>query len=396
MQGNLKDFSITNILPIIKAETKTGLLEVKGEHRTILVTFLNGAVVYAQYGDNTWIIRARDTLFAAQMLMPDGWKQLEQYSEAPEHFWTSLANIVPPESAGAVLRRQVTDTLFDLLRYKKGTYTFTAMKSVEYPNTLLNPMDVDFLLMEGCRIADEFGIIERQLPKPEKFLRRAILSEEEMQANRRAKDEKEPVDFRDTMEFAILSARGVEINDHEAKVLAVMGRPRHVRQILSMADLSNFDASTAILGLLNKKVIVEMTPREVLAFEKPKAASAAGSYVLLAFAVVVVGFALFHRATYWHPRQVAAWRALSHTIADAQAQNELSDIYKAIRIYYLRNQQMPSSLLELSRSGVVREKMLKDPWKRDFIYQLGQEEFRLYSVGADGLPGTPDDIAFTE
>ncbi len=395
MQGNLKDFSITNILPIIKAETKTGLLEVKGENRTILVSFLGGNVVYAQYGDNGWFTRLRDMLGSARLVTPEVWKSLEQYAGAPEHFWPSLANVIQPESASAALRRQVTDTLFDLLRYKRGTYIFTAMKSVEYPNQLINPMDVDFLLMEGCRIADEFGMIEKQLPKPDRFIRRSILSEEEMKAKRAAKNESEPPDFRDTMEFAILSARGVEITDHEVKILSVMGRPRQLKLILNMADLSSFDASNAVLSLLNKKVIVEMTPNEVLAFEKPRAQSATGGYVAIVFALLLLGFGVFHRASYWHPLQMANWRALCGSIAESRARNDLDGIREAIGIYYLQKGQMPSSILELTRSGIISDSSLKDPWKRDYLYQPGQDQFSLSSLGADGVPSA-DDVTFTE
>lgn len=395
MQGNLKDFSITNILPIIKAETKTGLLEVKGENRTILVSFQGGSVVYAQYGDNGWFTRLRDMLSTARLVTPEVWKSLEQYADTPEHFWSSLANVIPPESASAALRRQVTDTLFDLLRYKRGMYTFTAMKNVEYPNHLINPMDVDFLLMEGCRIADEFGMIEKQLPKPDRFLRRSILSEEEMQAKRAAKNEVEPPDFRDTMEFAILSVRGVEITDHDVKILSVMNRPRQLKQILNMADLSSFDASNAVLALLNKKVIVEMTSNEVLAFEKPRARSATGGYVAIAFAVLLLVFGIFHRASYWHPLQMKNWRALCAAIAEMRARNDLAGIREAIDIYYMQKGQMPSSMLELTRSGVISDASLKDPWKRDYVYQLGQDEFSLFSLGVDGAP-SGDDVTLAE
>ncbi len=395
MQGNLKDFSITNILPIIKAETKTGLLEVKGESRTILVSFQGGNVVYAQYGDNGWFTRLRDMLGSARLVTPEVWKTLEQYADAPEHFWPSLASVIPPESASAALRRQVTDTLFDLLRYKRGTYVFTAMKSVEYPNQLINPMDVDFLLMEGCRIADEFGMIEKQLPKPDRFVRRSVLSEEEMKAKRAAKNEVEPPDFRDTMEFAILSARGVDITDQEVKVLSVMGRPRQLKLVLNMADLSAFDASNAVLSLLNKKVIVEMTPNEVLAFEKPRAQSTVGGYIAIVFALLLLGFGVFHRVTYWHPLQMANWRALCGAIAELRAKNDLEGIREAVGIYYLQRGQMPSSLLELTRSGIISDESMKDPWKRNYLYILGPDQFSLSSLGADGV-SSADDVAFTE
>ena len=46
--GNLQDFNITNILPIIKAENQTGVLEVKYKDDVIKITFLEGQVVYGE------------------------------------------------------------------------------------------------------------------------------------------------------------------------------------------------------------------------------------------------------------------------------------------------------------------------------------------------------------
>lgn len=396
MQGNLKDFAITSILPIIKAETKTGTLEVKNEPKTILVGFVDGSVVYAQYGDESSLRRARETLFAAGLIAPDGWRALEQQAGNPEHFWTSLANVVPPEAAQRVLRRQITDTLFDLLRQKKGTYAFHAMKKVEYPSKLVNPMDVDFLLMEGCRIADEYSQLEKRLPNPNRFLRRAIFAPGELPAaGKKGKEVAEPADFRDTVEFSILSGRGIEVNEHEMKVLSVMGKPRPLKAIMEMVDLSQFDASNAVISLLTRKIAAEMSLAEMAAATRPEEQKQYGGYAVAGILALLLAGALYVRATALHPMQMANWKALAGTVATASAKRGMGELLDGLRIHYAHTGKEARSLEEAVRAGNIRRSKLIDPWGNPYEMKVVEGGFTISSLGLDGV-ASADDVSLAE
>lgn len=56
---------------------------------------------------------------------------------------------------------------------------------------------------------------------------------------------------------------------------------------------------------------------------------------------------------------------------------------------------LPATLDEIASK--LNEKQVTDPWGHKYLYELTQEgkAFRLYSMGPDGLPGTPDDVRYT-
>ncbi|MEY2851749.1 MAG: Type secretion system protein [Verrucomicrobiota bacterium] len=72
-----------------------------------------------------------------------------------------------------------------------------------------------------------------------------------------------------------------------------------------------------------------------------------------------------------------------------------SEIEKAIRQYQQKNNgQLPTSLAALSSSGILSEPP-RDPWAREFAYTVtpNGKSFSLFSIGPDGTPNTPDDLA---
>ncbi|MBI5179150.1 MAG: DUF4388 domain-containing protein [Nitrospinae bacterium] len=392
LQGNLKDFSITNILPILKTENKTGILEVKNEEKTVRIGFVEGQVVYAHAGEEGLIGRLKETLVAGGMITLDGWRHLEGYAGSPDLLWTTLAKVVPPETASRLLRRQVTDTLFDLLRFKKGTYSFNAAKTVDYPASLINPMDVDFLLMEGCRIADEFSQLEVKLPKPSAVLRKAILSQEE-QTGDKGKSLAASRNFADTLEFVVLQERGVEINEHENKVLSVMETPKPVRAILNSVDLSSFDASAAMLSLMGKHIVVEMSRRELAAADKPRAARMMPGYIFLAVVAAVMVAAGWHRLSYMHPSQMEAWKALSGEVNGAKARYELDGLCNKLEAFQFQAGKPVKAPDDLLKSGVATRRELTDPWGTPYRFESVEGGWLIRSVGEDRVLSADDVVS---
>jgi hypothetical protein len=72
-----------------------------------------------------------------------------------------------------------------------------------------------------------------------------------------------------------------------------------------------------------------------------------------------------------------------------------SEIEKAVRQYQQKNDgRLPTSLAALSSSGILPEPP-RDPWAREFAYTVTPDEksFSLFSIGPDGTPNTPDELA---
>jgi general secretion pathway protein G len=87
------------------------------------------------------------------------------------------------------------------------------------------------------------------------------------------------------------------------------------------------------------------------------------------------------------------------------AKLKLKALQTAIDAYYVGESQHPQSLPELRqpapRTGAIyvsTDDALVDPWRREIQYQPPQQmglyaEYRLWSLGADGQDGSPDDIS---
>lgn len=80
----------------------------------------------------------------------------------------------------------------------------------------------------------------------------------------------------------------------------------------------------------------------------------------------------------------------------ARAKSDIAVYSSAVKTYAVENNDVfPKRLLDLSTGkrkyvDVVK----KDPWNREYVYNPKgkRAEFEIYSLGADGKAGTPDDI----
>ncbi|MEE8484735.1 MAG: DUF4388 domain-containing protein [Nitrospinota bacterium] len=383
LQGNLKDFAITNILPMIKMESKTGSLEVKFKNDYVRIVFLEGQIVYGETVAERDAKRVRDTLLANRLMSQEGWGQLQkQHSDTLDSMWNVLVTMVSPDTTKRLLRRQVTDAVFELMRFQKGVYKFAAAKQVEYPEKLITPMDVDFLLMEGARITDELSMVEKRLPPKTTFLRKAILSEEspdesvQMDASQR--------EFAESLELEILKERGVSVSEAERSVLSIIHEYRRVGELLDMADLSYFDACAAIVSLLKKQVLTPVSRKKVVAAKSATAKSGAVfGYVLILAAVALVALAGQYRFNNF-PGQIAdAEKAVESLLAQG-VKAELKNIFYGLKVYSYQAGKQADTLRDLVSAGIIEQKNLTDPWGRPYEYATNENGFALFSLGPDG------------
>lgn len=77
--------------------------------------------------------------------------------------------------------------------------------------------------------------------------------------------------------------------------------------------------------------------------------------------------------------------------AKIEAQVEMAEIAKEIKIYKDRTGQLPAALELLP---IVDSTALTDAWGNKYIYKLSDDgtAYELHSIGADKLDGTADDI----
>ena len=88
-------------------------------------------------------------------------------------------------------------------------------------------------------------------------------------------------------------------------------------------------------------------------------------------------------------------------VAEGRVQNTetyLDTLAQEIELFYMTHQRLPKSLNEFAvvdptTGEVLASPISADRWGRPYGYQqLGEKEYRIWSSGPDGTPGTPDDI----
>lgn len=76
--------------------------------------------------------------------------------------------------------------------------------------------------------------------------------------------------------------------------------------------------------------------------------------------------------------------------------SQIANVGQIIEAYEAKKGEYPGSLQELTEGKTAKLKAdnIKDPWKKDLMYQASGDGFSLCSGGADKKTGTEDDICY--
>jgi len=175
LQGNLREFSLPNILQLVKMSGKSGALTIRREQEWGKIYFRNGLIVYAfsvpqdvPLGER--LVRA-GKISAAQLR-----QALAEQEKGGEG--VRIGTILLRQGAidrvtlEAAVREQIADAAFNFFSWPDGTFEFTADESADDQDILVE-MNVENVIMEGCRRIDEWELIFEQLGSLERVPRLA-------------------------------------------------------------------------------------------------------------------------------------------------------------------------------------------------------------------------------
>jgi hypothetical protein len=165
LQGNLKEFSLPNIFQLVKMSAKSGALTIRRGEDWGKIFFRNGQIYYA---------------YSVPQHLPLGERLVKSGAISGEQLKAALATQKKAgESAriGAILlesgaidrptlehavRAQIQDAAFDFFSWLDGEFEFGADERIVDQDILVQ-MDVENVIMEGCRRIDEWELIFEQL-----------------------------------------------------------------------------------------------------------------------------------------------------------------------------------------------------------------------------------------
>jgi len=165
LKGNLRDFSITQLLNLINLARKTGTLFIEGSEESALVCFQEGKLSYAQVGqeDNSLV----DILHHAHKLSAAQQRALKERAGKMSDKELGLllvnANYVSQQDIISSLQSYFTSVVDRLFTWVDGTFHFE--------NDLLPPEDkitvhvgLENIIIEGSRRLSEWGQLQDEIP----------------------------------------------------------------------------------------------------------------------------------------------------------------------------------------------------------------------------------------
>jgi hypothetical protein len=171
LQGSLKEFSLPNIFQLVKMSSKTGSLTIRRENEWGKIFFKDGLIHYAFSVPQSLPLGER--LVNAGSITPAQLKQaLAEQKKSPEAGRIGAIllerGFIDREGLESVVREQIQDAAFNFFGWPEGEFEFTADEVVTDQDVLVE-MNVENVIMEGCRRIDEWELIFAQLGSLERI-----------------------------------------------------------------------------------------------------------------------------------------------------------------------------------------------------------------------------------
>ena len=165
LQGSLKEFSLPNIFQLVKMSAKSGALTIRRRDEWGKVFFSNGLINYA---------------FSQPQTLPLGERLVKSGAVSGRQLKAALAEQKKADDGArigtillqqgaldratleAAVREQIQDAAFDFFGWPDGEFEFSA-DEVAGEEDILVEMNVENVIMEGCRRIDEWELIFEQL-----------------------------------------------------------------------------------------------------------------------------------------------------------------------------------------------------------------------------------------
>jgi hypothetical protein len=374
LDGNLRVFSLTEILQMLGMQRKTGILTVEGAKDTVTLGFANGNVVSIESSSNPIDNRLGTLLVKAGRLSANDLSlALESQKKGSERLGRLLLRqgIIRPEDLREAFRIQIHGILFTAFGWTDGRFRFAPQATVDHDAELFPALATESILLEAARTFDEMPTAEQKIPSKDLVFRRVAGARSLKLTSSGAAEE-----------------GTVTVSKREAETWKWIDGRRTVGEVRERAFLSDLDVLKGISDLLDRALIEEGYVRETA---PPSAARSQVPFAALApwlpvIVLAAVSIALMPR----NPanlllRPVRDNVPVSRLVKSGSVA-ELSTLGRAVRVYHGSTGGYPRTLGDLVVLRVVPEAALEDPYGWSYRYILRPEDgkFAIYGRNASG------------
>lgn len=338
LQGNLRDFSVSEILQLLGTQKKTGCLLLKRDAENVAIYVSEGRVVSAREPG----MRADDPLLSF----------LKDIHRLPEEQYRGLLTIhretgrdledlllngryMESDELAGYLERQILDTLLKLAQWDNGTYRFDP--AVTWKADRLVRLSTEGVLIEAARRVDERKRFRAMFADPHQVL-----------GVRDLPDPNEP------------------LSDEERELFGIIDGKRTLAEVTAAAPLTEYETHEALHRMTEAGWVESIgrrdpgqTPADAPARPAPVERRALARELMVTATALVVVAALVaggHLATRATP--------VDRSPTDVFVAAQLRDLRKVLDLYQRENGRYPERLEQLVDDHWLSEREIAVPGHR--------------------------------
>lgn len=339
LQGKIDDFGLADILQLIGQQQRSGVLRIQSGEKVAEIAFVNGMISRANplywsskhdaLGDAA--VRARlireEDLHKAEEKRDEMMKSLEEVLLS--------SRLLSREQIKSLNDMIVTETLYDALQWKSGSYEFT-VKEVAHDERFSSLTSIEHVLLDVLRMVDEESELALEIPSL-------------------------GIVFEKNSEGAVPARNvGEELGAHEELVYSLVDGERSAQDIIDQSVLGRYNASKALVNLMAAGYVKKTAIRKahvamVAPTEKKRFATILYGAIPLLVLVLLFGLRLAAKpVTHEGSRQPLS-------AVEAFARAEQLKIRNALTVFWLDRGKYPSQLEELVDAHLLKPEELRGP-----------------------------------
>jgi hypothetical protein len=243
LRGNLRDFTITQLLNLINLAHKTGALVVEGPGQVAMVAFREGKLAYAQVDQEDSSLAA--VLHKANKLNSGQFRSIQQraahISDKELGLLLINAGYLSQDDILVNLQQHYTDIVQRLFTWVEGLFHFD-IDSLPPDERICIRLDLEDLIIEGSRQMREWEQLQDEIPS----LDMALKFTDRPGAN----------------------LRNINLNVEEWRVVSYINPRNTIKQIAATTKMNDLEIRKIVFGLLQAGLI-EITRLEGAAPQVP-------------------------------------------------------------------------------------------------------------------------------
>jgi len=230
LRGNLRDFSISQLLNLINLANKTGTLVVEGPGATAQVAFRDGKLAYAQIDQEDSSLAA--VLHKAKKLSSGQYKSIQQsaayISDKELGLLLINAGYLSQEDILTNLQQYFTDIIQRLFTWVEGFFHFDN-DSLPPDGRISIRLDLENLIIEGSRQMREWEQLQDEIPSLDMALK--------------------------FMDRPGTNLRKVNLSVEEWRVVSYINPRNTIRQIAGATKMNDLQIRRIVYGLLQAGLV---------------------------------------------------------------------------------------------------------------------------------------------